>query len=69
MKQLERLTDLYQLSRNEITTPNLSRKRTEDKARDDKIKRYNASLKEGHICIAEFLDEMSAKDILPPAGI
>lgn len=69
MYEAIRATDLYQLSRSDITTPNLARKRTEDRARDDKIKRYSDSLKEGQISIAKFLDEMSAKDILPPNGI
>lgn len=64
-----RSTDLHQLSKGEIRTPQLERKRAEDRARDEKIKRLSMSLKQKKIPIAEFLEEICTKDILPPISM
>lgn len=62
-------TDLYQLSKGEITTPKLQRKRAEDRSRDEKIKWFSASLAKKEITVAQFLEEMSNKDVLPSNGM
>lgn len=61
-------TDLYQIVHDEIETPILQRKRSKDKARDEKIKWWSAYLAKKEITIAEFLDQMSGKDVLPSNG-
>lgn len=66
MHESIKATDLYQLSKNNILSPQLQRKRQEDRERDEKIKYFSALLNNNSISVAYFLKAMSRKDILPP---
>lgn len=61
-------TDLYQIGIGKITSPQLERRKAEDKERDKKIKYFTDKLYDGDISVAEFLLEMSDKDILITDG-
>lgn len=61
-------TDLYQISTGEINTPQLQRRRTADRERNEKIEFLTKEFNNGNISVADFLVSMSDKDILPPSG-
>lgn len=69
MHEATKTTDLYQIFRDEITNPKLYRKKKADRERDEKIKHFTPMVKSGLISVAEFLEIMSGKDILPPVGV
>lgn len=52
-------SDLYQLSKKNITNADLERKRVEDKARDEKIKKLSEKMKTGGLSAMDFLKAMS----------
>lgn len=60
--------DLYQISTGMITNRKLVWKRKEDREREEKIIFFTEKLKNGVISIAEFLEAMACKDVLPAEG-
>lgn len=58
-------TDLYQLEKNDVISPHLERRRKEDRARDEKIRKWSALLNNNEITVTKFLEEMSKKELLP----
>lgn len=61
-------TDLYQISRGYFTNQHLQRKRAEDRKREEKIKTLSTLLNNETISVPQFLESMSANDVLPPNG-
>lgn len=51
-----------------VSSKQLERKRKRDKERDDKIKYFTEELEQNRINVAEFLESMANKDILPKSG-
>lgn len=68
LHEASKAVELYQISKGEINTPKLQRRRKLDREREEKIRFLTTQLNNDKICVADFLVAMSEKDVLPPDG-